>query len=278
MDAIHVNWSLPKTAHGAGEYHIEDFEILTTILSALMWCKNGGRIKLVADKVSIDYYKNIGIDIIWNEIEELSVPEWVNSDMFWAAGKLFALKKQKAPVVMIDTDFIVWDKISFNVSLDCSVIHFEDIYPDIYPQKDYFRLKSSYEWKDYNWQIKPANTAFAVFYSQELLDRYTDEAIDFMKNAYSVDDALCYMVFCEQRLLPMIADDMNLNIRELCGVDELFGDKNKKYTHIWGMKQQMRDDELMRYDFCKRCIYRILKDFPEISGLITNINVLKKYL
>ena len=76
----------------------------------------------------------------------------------------------------------------------------------------------------------------------------------------------------------MIANDMQLNFAELSACDELFGAKNKSYTHIWGMKQQMRDDGALRYDFCKRCVDRINKDFPHMSTILANINELKKYL
>lgn len=277
MNAIHVNWSAPAFARGAKEYFVEDFEILTTILSALTWKRLGGSIKLVADDIAIDFYKSIGICQIWDEIKELKVPDFVDPDMFWAAGKLFALSEEKAPVAIIDTDFIVWQNSYLDKIKDCATIHFEDLYPDIYPSKDYFEMKDGYVWEDYNWNIKAANTAFAVFNSQKLLDEYTKTSIKFMRYAKKSDDYLKYMVFCEQRLLPMVADKTGAEIVELQNCDALFENSNQSFTHIWGMKQQMRDNPKLRNDFCKRCIRRITTDFPQMETVIKNINVLKKY-
>ena len=56
---------------------------------------------------SAQYYKKTGLDVIWNSVENILDNVDVNSNVFWAAGKIFALKEQNAPVAMIDTDFIV---------------------------------------------------------------------------------------------------------------------------------------------------------------------------
>lgn len=274
MNAIHVNWTKP---FGEGDYCLEDFEILTTILSALEWRKYNGKIKLVADKRAIDFYKKTGIDCIWDSIEELYVDDSINPKTFWAAGKLFALQKENAPVAIIDTDFIVWKKIDFDSLDDCTVIHFEDLYPDVYPVRDFFQMKDGYKWKNYNWKLEATNTAFAIFKSKELIEKYTESAIEFMKYAKETDDYLCYMVFCEQRLLHMVAHSMNIKISQLMECDELFAEKNQTYTHIWGMKQQMRDFNDLRVDFCKKCIRRIVTDFPDVESVIKNIEILKKY-
>ena len=49
------------------------------------------------------------------------------------------------------------------------------------------------------------------------------------------------------------------------------------FTHTWGMKQQMRDNAFLRADFCRRCIKRIIKDYPEMKNIIMNIENLKQY-
>ena len=58
MKALHINSTLPF--QGA-EFFIEDPIILCTILSALMWRKLNGEIKLYTDKVGYDYYKRVGL-------------------------------------------------------------------------------------------------------------------------------------------------------------------------------------------------------------------------
>ena len=45
MDAIHINWTKPFRNRFNSPYEVEDFEILTTILSALKWREKNGIIK-----------------------------------------------------------------------------------------------------------------------------------------------------------------------------------------------------------------------------------------
>ena len=46
ITAFHSNWTSPFfIQNNLNEYYIEDFEILTTILSALKWRQNNGSIK-----------------------------------------------------------------------------------------------------------------------------------------------------------------------------------------------------------------------------------------
>ena len=131
MDAIHINWTKPFRNRFNAPYEVEDFEILTTILSALKWREKNGNIKMVTDSVGAQYYKKTGLDVIWNSVENILDNVDVNSNVFWAAGKIFALKEQNAPVAMIDTDFIVWEKIDEEKLADVSVIHFENLYPAV---------------------------------------------------------------------------------------------------------------------------------------------------
>ena len=101
MDAIHINWTKPFRNRFNAPYEVEDFEILTTILSALKWREKNGNIKMVTDSVGAQYYKKTGLDVIWNSVENILDNVDVNSNVFWAAGKIFALKEQNAPVARI---------------------------------------------------------------------------------------------------------------------------------------------------------------------------------
>ena len=94
MDAIHINWTKPFRNRFNAPYEVEDFEILTTILSALKWREKNGNIKMVTDSVGAQYYKKTGLDVIWNSVENILDNVDVNSNVFWAAGKIFALKEQ----------------------------------------------------------------------------------------------------------------------------------------------------------------------------------------
>ena len=50
VKGFHSNWTRPFfTLNKDKEYFIEDFEILTTILSALKWREFNGSIKMITD-------------------------------------------------------------------------------------------------------------------------------------------------------------------------------------------------------------------------------------
>ena len=60
MNAIHSTWSKPRI-YSTGSFFIEDFDILTTILSALKWREKNGMIKMVTDSAGFEFYKSCGI-------------------------------------------------------------------------------------------------------------------------------------------------------------------------------------------------------------------------
>lgn len=279
MKALHINWTKPFFARQGGEYYIEDFEILTTILSALKWREKNGSIKMVTDAVGREFYIRNGMEDLWDGSIECvldSIKE--NPQVFWAAGKLHALSREAAPVAVIDTDFIVWEEILFDKLGAVSVIHDEDLYTDVYPGSEYFKLKEGYRFDAaWDWSLKALNTAFCVIKDMDVLYEYTSEAIRFMNNADNADDPLCYMVFAEQRLINMIAAKQGKEVMCFSTLERLFRNGEGWFTHIWGMKQQMREDEGLRHEFCRRCIDRILRDYPQREEMLRGIKALEVY-
>ena len=102
MDAIHINWTKPFRNRFNAPYEVEDFEILTTILSALKWREKNGNIKMVTDSIGAQYYKKTGLDVIWNSVENILDNVDVNSNVFCLEGErkrdmlsgLFYLRKR----------------------------------------------------------------------------------------------------------------------------------------------------------------------------------------
>lgn len=281
MDAIHINWTKPFFIRHNKAYEIDDFEILTTILSALKWREKNGSIKMVTDSIGKSYYEHLGIESIWDggiDPRLDSMPP-INADIFWAAGKIYALKDEKAPVAMIDTDFIVWEKLG-HIDADAAVIHREDIMPDIYPDPYLFSMKEGYAF-DPQWDMtqKPCNTAFCIIQNRELLRYYTHQSIKFMENAQESDNFLTYMVFAEQRMLSVCAERLKMNVKEFSELGNLFNDNtNRMFTHTWGMKSQMRENEALRIDFCLRCVHRIKREYPHMIEILKKIDILKRYV
>lgn len=280
MQAVHINWTKPFFVRNGGEYFIEDFEILTTFLSALKWREKNGSIKMITDSTGAAYYSKLGMADLWDNGIEISLDDITEDPyMFWAAGKLHALKAQKAPVAVIDTDFIVWEEILFDALPSLAVIHDEPLYKDVYPNVNHFRMRGEYGFDpSWNWKRNALNTAFYVIKDNKLLNYYTTEAIRFMACAEPTDDPLTYMVFAEQRLLGMCAERIGAEVTEFSTLERLFRNGEGWFTHIWGMKQQMRDIPELRHEFCKRCIRRILNDYPEREKTLRGIKPLEKYM
>lgn len=138
----------------------------------------------------------------------------------------------------------------------------------VYPNKEYFDMginQSIFQNKFLDWDVEALNTAFAYFNNSKLIKQYCDDAMWFMKNV-KIDKnkfALPYMVLAEQRLLSIIGADNGYSIGSFSNLDNLFHSEQNMFTHIWGHKQILRDDKEKRYNFCKDCVKRIRKDFPE---------------
>ncbi len=278
MLGLHCTWTKPRT-EACGHFYIEDFDILTTILSALKWRELNGKINLITDSEGYRYYASRKLLDLWDEVScgLDKIPESIDSKSFWAGGKIFSLKETTGPVAMIDTDFIVWDRLAFDNMPDLTVIHSEDIYSDVYPDIGHFKMKQGYIFNpDFNWRCRPYNTAFTVIKNENLKNTFCHEAITFMENSFPQDN-LTYMVFAEQRLLSMVAEMTKSEVLEISTMEKLFRDGEKYFTHTWGMKQQMRDDDALRYDFCKKCIRRISDDFPYFVPVLKNIPELERY-
>lgn len=278
MNAIHSTWTKPRR-YSSGGFFIEDFDILTTMLSALKWRELNGQIRMVTDSVGFEFYHSHGMTGIWDEVttELDELPQTVAPDVFWAAGKLFALEAVATPTAVLDTDFIVWERIAFDKIGDLTVVHREDIVPATYPDISTFKMKDGYS-IDPGLDIyeRPANTAFYVIKNEDLRNEYIGAAKNFMENADG-KDGLTYMVFAEQRLLAMTAKKMNIAIGEFSDVEWLFRDGARAFTHIWGMKEQMRHSPELRRSFCLRCVRRILADFPEYETVLRGMDELAPY-
>lgn len=283
LHAFHSNWTRPFFVRNPrGSYAIEPFELLTTALSALTWRRENGTIRMICDSEARRYYQSLGLSFLWDGgIHPLldAIPDDVNAMAFWAAGKLYALSAMPSPCVMIDTDLICWKPLAPLLNgLDAAAVHREDIMPDIYPGPAAFRCTQGFDFDRFDWSVQPFNTALAYFGEDSFRRYYTDTAIDFIRRSPQADDVLTYMVFAEQRLLAMCARQRSIRSAALSDLPSLFGGEQQGYfTHVWGFKQQLRDDPLLYEDFCRRCAARLSRDFPEAAAQIAAIPTLSPY-
>lgn len=272
MNAIHIASSAPAFAKGKKTLAAEDFDLYCTALSALCWRKFNGEITLCCDSRYAEYYRMIGFTDVWNGINVCVADDLEGIDplMFWAGGKLLALREVSAPVVMLDTDFIVWKTLNFGSEIIAA--HRENISDGIYPPLGFFRA-GTHIIPDFSEDVLPLNTAFFYVPDNDFKEFYTGQAIAFMKSAAKRDDYLKYMVFAEQRLAAMCADYTGTPVKTLLDKDNLFYPQSD-FTHLWGAKQAMRDHPELRGDFLQKCRKRLLTEFPEYAYIAEIINSL----
>lgn len=272
MKGLHIISTAPYFAKNPnGAYFMDKFELYTAVISALSWKSFGGEMILAADKKGAEYIEALGIASVWDSVETV-VPddlEGINPKMFWAAGKLFALREIPAPVAMIDIDFIVWKKPDLPENRIVAA-HRENLTPSVYPDISSFKFKRPFPMENMNEKVLPMNTAFLYLPDEEFKQYYVNRSIAFMKSAIDCGDYLCYMVFAEQRLLSICAEEKKVGSQVLMDKDELFFPRGD-YTHIWGAKQVLRNDLQSLHDFCSRARERIKKDFKEYEFVIGKI-------
>ncbi len=275
MNAIHVNSTAPFfSRHPDTEYSVEDFGLYCEVISALQWRKKNGAIFMVTDSIAADYYRRLGIEKVWDGISEL-IPtdlEGIDPDMFWAAGKLLALRDIPDNAALVDEDLIVWKELTLSdTAITCA--HREYISESIYPDPKLFGVSCSGLIDRLDMSALPCNTAFLYIPDSSFRLFYANQSIAFMKecSVNKCGDRLCRMVFAEQRLLAMLCAMTGTPVDTLMDMDRLFIAQDD-YTHLWGAKQAMRDDPDKRAGFLERCRRRIKSDFPEYAYVIEAID------
>lgn len=281
MQAFVSNWTRPYAVRCPDRpYQMTDFDLLTTVLSALVWRRENGSIRMITDDTGAQYYRSLGLTDLWDGgiFTYLNdIPSTIDPCTFWAAGKLYALAATPAPCVMLDTDFIVWHSLSEHWHRPLAVIHREALNPAIYPAPSAFVLAPSYHFPtNWNWHEPACNTALTYFGNDTLRKTYVGQAMDFMQAARG-RDGLIYMVFAEQRLLAMCAQACGVPIHAFSTEQDLFQGNQRDFTHIWGFKQAMQGQPVLHELFCQKCAARIRKDFPIYANICQTIPQLQPY-
>ncbi|MCL2036465.1 MAG: hypothetical protein FWG83_03655 [Oscillospiraceae bacterium] len=270
MNELNVIYSLSTAPHAVTKPNapvaLDKFELYTAALSAITRRSAGNKTLMYCDSCGAEYFERIGLCDLWDEVKP-TLPddlEGINPKMFWAAGKLFALKSTSCPVLMLDTDFIAWSLPELKG--DVVAAHREDILPHIYPELDRFKIKrDDFDLRLYS-HVQPLNTAFLYMNNAEFKRYYVDFAIEFMKTSEDCDDYLTHMVFAEQRLLAILAETRGMEVGTVIEWGQQLN--QGRYTHTWGAKQRMREIPSECERFCEKCRVRIRRDFPEWGYII----------
>jgi hypothetical protein len=281
--AIHIHSTKPFFMKTKGvPFFMEDYNLLSTILSALMWREKNGTIKLYTDKIGYDYYGSLGLFDLWDAGIDTDVlegiPKTINQQIFWAAAKIFALQNAETPVAMIDMDLIVWKDIASELTgKQFSVIHRESLI-GYYPSPNKLKIRAGYQFDpEWDWTVLPCNMAFAYFSDADFKNYFTGCAIDFMiDNGEYPMEFVSQMVFAEQRMAALCAKKMNVPIHHF--LDDPWQNNNKHFTHIWGGKDIARNNPMQRKLLCCALLKKIEVLFPVYYEKLYKIEMFEKFL
>ena len=201
-----------------GEYF--EIDLLVQLASALFWKKNYGPIKLYCNKKFLETLKQYDLDKVYDEVNTTlmeSIPYKEYLPKYWSFCKIYLAKyltQREERFVILDTDLWIREDIGLDFTLDLINYH-EEIYKEKQTPLTYVSPKnfvSKSKFKEYNWDILPANGAFIYLNNKSLINKWYIEVIDVIESnknkpklEYNADT-----VFIEQRLLPVIADNMGL--------------------------------------------------------------------
>lgn len=256
--AFHVLWTKPIAVSG-NSFSMNDAEILTMVISTLMWQKYNGTIKLYTDNLGYEFIKAHDLLNLWNGgintdvLENNDYP--IDPEIFWAAGKLIALEAQAAPCVMLDTDLIVIRPIHELLEKSSIVaLHTENLYPDVYLNPSLLKQPRNFKFPDYyNWKALASNTAFLYIRDESFKTFYLNESKQFMfHNTEKPKEFVSQMVFAEQRLLSICADHHGLPINYL--ITDPFSLSNDTVIHLWGFKSLLRQNESVQAVYSRQLL------------------------
>ena len=279
IPAFHVLWTKPVTAAGK-PFLMNTSEILTMVVSALMWQKHNGSIKLYTDNGGLEFIRSMKLSALWDggiDTELLENNDYpIDPQIFWAAGKLIALEAEACPCVMLDTDLIITQPIQQLLEpTTITALHSESLNPEVYLSSSLLKKPSGFHFpKDYNWNVLPSNTAFLYIKDESFRNLYLNESKRFMfQNMEKPTELVSQMVFAEQRLLSICADRQHLPITYL--LSDPFSLLNSSVIHLWGFKNLLRQNENIQTIYSKQLIEKFEEELSLYSVFTTYV---EKYI
>lgn len=251
-----------------------DFEVLTMVLSAKNWRAHCGPVCLCSDSRAHGFLKSLGVLGLYDRSCLFDDEEFagVNRNFFWAAGKVLAIRKFKAPFVILDLDCMVRRRPRFDFEAAVQPLNLEKEYP-CYRDCDvkYSRFLTWFSGAD--WEAKPVNVGMLGYYSDAFKEDYLRVAEYAMREITSRDIDYPYLdryrdhiIFVEQKLLPMVASRRGerVSLFEEGLFDQYLSTSGT--LHLWGRKGALCNDPRAKV----RQMEEMLDEYPNAAGGLAN--------
>ena len=216
-----------------------------------------------------------------------------NPRAFFSLGRTVAIRERPVPFVALDCDLVVWRSLSGELAPgEIAFTHWESTRPSRwYPPPRVLCRPPGYEIDlSRNWALNAANVSLTYFGDEAVRDAYTDEVLRFSAgNPRQPDprnDPTPELLFAEQRLLPVIAQERRVRVRTLVsGVpaggpkvgtwDPLaVADQPAGLTHGWWYKRWLAVDDPRRIRLILELTRALAADFPPAVEHLARVGVI----
>ena len=260
VEGYHVLSTSPMlSTHSAMKFKMRDYAFYTAMLSALLWKKYNGPIHMITDRAGYDFLKDTELFSIYDKV--LPVLDERNSgishERYWASSKVQALKMMTAPCALIDMDMLVWEPLHLE-RYKLAGTHIEHINEKTYPPLTYFHYSPDYSFPiGWSSEVEPINTSILYIADEEFRKYYTMQSIRFMQSEMETpDDGVVCMVFAEQRILAMCAEEKGIAAHTFLDFDKLY-ESQSLVTHLWAGKELLHCEAEAEERYNAMCFEKI---------------------
>lgn len=257
IDRVKALWNLPGFHTKTGDKPMTNFELVTAMLSVIAYQTRIGKMTLFTDFEGEEWAKRTGLIKLYDDHRIIHVHTAINRNVFWAAGKLYAMNQMKAPCVSVDLDAVLFDRPS--LISDVVALHPEPYEWDVYSYGDFrnivedeARLRGVCQDRDPMLSNNPpANVGILAINDEGFRSEYADAAIWMMiqesvnpvtdpKSVIRVDGTpVTQMVLAEQYFLSVLAYEMEKRLSFITdlnvGLQHMV--PTPKAVHLWNSKR-----------------------------------------
>lgn len=242
MEAI---WVLENVKGDKSFY--SKLELLILVASICLWKKYHPNHYTVmyCDEMTNSVLNSLGILHLWDDIRELSYPEKINREVFWASCKSKIISETKIPLVVVDHDFLIYTNIDQYLQ-DQVMFTYNEQANTWYPKENNKANKSLTNPVEYVNDFA-ANVSILYLPDPEFAREYGKQVIQnhVELSAMFIDDLSAnYMILSEQLMLKQWLSKREIPHQALC--KNIWDCNNIRYTlnevenGIWNYKEISR--------------------------------------
>jgi len=254
-------------------------------LSALSWKRLYGRIYLYTNEEWLKEIEALGFDTVYDKIDTKAlstIPKEVNQKVYWAYGKLHISSLiDEDEFVLIDNDLWINEELNFDSTMSFMGYHYENFNqkdPST-PYVDFDNLIPSKYVGRWNKKLMATNCALLWINNKELKNQWLSIAKDIATNPDQVEiedpSNVRKMIFIEQRLLPMISEEMNLPYSVFMTTPVYQAASLESFDgNVWDPKPENWTNEITERFLSIRHIWggkKLWNDYPEVKAAQLNV-------